>query len=56
MRFQKNGDGCNAANVFQPLGLAYIAAVLELDKHMVSILDGLGLSWKNLKRTDSCIV
>lgn len=34
-------------SVIAPLGLAYIAAVLEKDGHQVEILDFLALSWKN---------
>jgi len=34
-------------NIIAPLGLAYIAAVLEKDKHQVKILDLPALSWKN---------
>ena len=33
--------------VIAPLGLAYIAAVLEKDNHQVKILDCIALSWKN---------
>jgi len=35
----------HAANVFQPLGLGYIAAVLEQAGREVSIIDALGLGW-----------
>jgi anaerobic magnesium-protoporphyrin IX monomethyl ester cyclase len=34
--------------VFQPIGLGYIASVLEKEGYRVSILDALGLSWKNV--------
>ena len=37
--------------IFQPLGLAYIAAVLE-KKHSVSILDACADGWKNFKVVD----
>lgn len=33
--------------VFQPLGLAYIAAVLEKEGYKVKILDALALGWQN---------
>ena len=36
--------------VFQPIGLAYIAAVLEKKGVEVQILDALGLGWKNIWR------
>ena len=34
--------------VFQPIGLGYIASVLEKEGYEVSILDALGLGWKNV--------
>lgn len=34
-------------NIFQPLGIAYIAAVLENHGHQVKILDALALGWQN---------
>lgn len=37
------------ANVFQPLGIAYIAAVLEKSGYDVSILDALAPGWKQRK-------
>jgi len=39
--------------IFQPIGLAYIAAVLEREKHNVSILDALGLGWNKVTELDS---
>jgi len=38
-------------NPFQPLGLAYIAAVLE-ENHKVSIIDAPGKGWRNLLSID----
>lgn len=45
-------------NIIAPLGLAYIAAVLEKSRHQVKILDFPALSWKNplkLKRGNKTI-
>lgn len=45
----KNSVG---VDLFQPLGLAYIAAILE-DKHYpVSIIDAAAEGWKNIKKFD----
>ena len=39
-------------SVFQPLDLAYIAAVLEKQQHLVNIIDAPGEGWKNLEEID----
>lgn len=36
--------------IYQPLGLAYIAAVLEKEGFEVKILDTLALGWRNIRR------
>lgn len=40
------------ADVSQPLGLAYIAAILRRDGYSVSILDAAAEGWKNIKAFD----
>ena len=42
----------HAANVFQPLGLGYIASLLEKHGYRVSIIDALGLGWRNIHKID----
>lgn len=39
--------------VFQPLGIAYIAAVLEKNGHTVSIIDAFGEDWENSYQFDN---
>lgn len=46
---QKDNVGID---VFQPLGLAYIAAILREDGYPVSILDAAALGWQNVKSFD----
>jgi hypothetical protein len=38
-------------NVFQPLGIAYVAAVLE-GQHKVGIIDSPTEGWRNLQQID----
>lgn len=40
-------------DVFQPLGLAYIGAILRQDGYPVSILDAAALGWQNIRSFDS---
>jgi len=47
---EKNNIG---VDVFQPLGLAYIGAILREDGYPVSILDAAALGWQNVKYFDS---
>lgn len=39
-------------NIFQPLGISYIAALLEKEGYDVKILDALALGWKNERIID----
>lgn len=45
--FPKNTSGINEATVSQPLGIAYIAALLEREKFPCSIIDANILKWNN---------
>lgn len=47
---QKDNIG---VDVFQPMGLAYIAAILRQEGYPVSILDAAALGWQNVKYFDS---
>ena len=38
------------SNVFQPIGLAYVAVVLEQAGHEVVILDALGEGWRKRRK------
>lgn len=46
----KNQSG---VDLFQPLGLAYLAAVLRKNHYPVSIIDAAALGWKNLREFDN---
>lgn len=46
------GGGSVVYEVFEPIGLGYIASVLEKNGHEVSILDALALGWKKYSKID----
>lgn len=44
--------GTRGTDIFQPLGIAYVAAVLREKNFQVAIIDAAGLGWQNMKEFD----